>query len=552
MNKLILGSILYLFSAFSHAEIQVQIEPSSVTMEQSFQLIITPLGSHMRSIPDLSGLQKDFIILATERNVNYSVYNGQSMTISQWVITLKALKSGVLTIPSIKIGTEKSTPITINVEPAKAQDGSAAAQQQDLMLTAEVNVEKPYVNQQIIYTVTLYNSKRLLDAAYQAPQVQDALLIPLGDARSYQTVKNNISYIAEEQKYAIYPQKSGSLKIISPSFTALVYDTNPQRIKVQDKTIELNIQPIPKQYQGATWLPAKFVHLTEQYEYAGQTLNQGSTLVRTVTLEAGQIPAQLLPKINFAAGDGFSVYPEKGADKNQVRQGELVGSTEFKVTYLFNKPGKIILPEIQIHWFNTYTGKDEIALLAPRSIDITAALGASNTNPVPKKTNDKPNAANPVTTPVNPAPAVVAPTAQDSNWIWYLALFFAVAWLVTLGLWGWQRKGGRFSNTQYNTALEQLKRACTACNPQQARDALLIWARLHWSDAKILNLTDLAYLVRDPQLKKQLQILSKVLYKSNEKVLWRGDELLRAVYAIKRNKTGVNDRRTILPPINPS
>lgn len=63
------------------------------------------------------------------------------------------------------------------------------------------------MNQQIIYKVTLYNSKHLLDADYQGPQVENALLIPLGQEKRYQTQKNNINYLVEEQNYAIFPQK---------------------------------------------------------------------------------------------------------------------------------------------------------------------------------------------------------------------------------------------------------------------------------------------------------------------------------------------------------
>ncbi|KTD34327.1 KQDN repeat-containing protein [Legionella moravica] len=546
MKKIIVSVLLSCYALFAFAEIQVQVEPSQVALGDVFKLIITDDSAQNGGVPDLTVLQKDFTIYGTERHVNYILINGQAQTASQWIISLKALKPGILTIPAIKLGLDKSNPITINVDGSQTNQDfqNNSAQQQDVVLTADVNEKKPYVNQQIIYTVKLYNSKRLLDAEYQGPQVDNALLIPLGDAKRYQTVQNNVNYVVEEQNYAIFPQKSGTLDIISPKFTALIYDINSQRIKVEDKTIKLNVQPIPSQYKGTLWLPAKQVKLSEQYENSSQTLGQGSTLTRTVTLEGVSIPAQLLPTLDFEETDAFSVYPEKGADKNQVKQGELVGSTQFKVTYLFNKAGKITIPELRLHWFNTETGKDEVAVLAPRSLDITPSLATSN-----EKTESQNSSVMPTTE--NQGREIDSYPHASFNWGWIVAILFAFAWVITLGLWGWQKHNRHSSKKQVRKAFTELNKACTECNPKKARDALLKWGKVQWPDAPLLNLSDLTKLVRDAQLKKQIHLLSQVLYKSDEKILWRGDELLRAVIALKRSNADKKQSSNVLPPINP-
>jgi hypothetical protein len=132
-----------------------------------------------------------------------------------------------------------------------------------------------------------------------------------------------------------------------------------------------------------------------------------------------------------------------------------------------------------------------------------------------------------------------------------VAAIFALAWIATLGLWGWQKRSRTLGRGQYKNALMALDKACKECNPAKARDALLQWAALHWPDATLLNLTDLTRLVRDVHLKKQVNLLSQVLYRSEEKTLWRGDELLRSVYALKRTKPGSARKTSTLPPINP-
>lgn len=548
MNKLIAAILLSIYSVVVWSEIQVQIEPSQVSMGQTFTLTITQENQQNRGVPDLSSLQQDFIILGTERQVNYSIINGVAQSASQWVVTLRPLKSGILTIPAIKFGSELSNPLTINVQATSnvSNDQLDPSQQQDVRLVTQVDNKQPHVNQQILYTVKIYfnASKRLLDADFQGPQVNDALLVPLGDARRYQEVQNGINYVVEEQSYAIFPQKSGTLDIVSPTFTGLLYDFDPQRINTRDKTISLTVQPVPKQYQGKAWLPAKQINLTSEYEDSKHTLSQGSTLIRTVKIEGVGVPAQLLPKLEFAETDAFNVYPEKGTDRNEVKQGELVGSTEFKVTYLFNKPGKVVIPELRLPWFNSATGKQEVAILAPRSLEITPSAITKT-----EASNTDQNLGN-IHAPSPDSAAQDSSTA--SKWPWLIAILFGLAWVATLLLWQWQKRPIHSNKGRYKQAIAELSKACSEGNPQKARDALLKWGSLHWPDAPLLNLTDLTKLVRDAHLKKQINALSQVLYRREERSMWRGDELIRAVNGIK--KGGVNNKAkksNTLPPINP-
>ncbi|MCW8470321.1 BatD family protein [Fluoribacter gormanii] len=551
MKKIIIIGFFCLFSAFANAEVHVQVEPSQASIDDSFRLILTQDNLQNGGIPDLTPLQKNFMILGTERRMNYSIINGQAQSSSEWTITLKPQKEGKVTIPAIKIGRDYTKPLTIEVTTGttsqnSSKDNSANQNNQDLYLTTEVDKKSPYVNQQIIYKVTLYNSKHLLDADYKGPQVENALLIPLGEEKRSQIQKNNVTYLVEEQNYAVFPQKSGPLKIKSPVFTALIYDFNPERVKAQDKTINIDVQPIPKEYSGKIWLPAKQVKLMEEYEQSEKTIAQGNTLIRSVIIEGVGIPAQLLPTLNFAETDGVNVYPEKGKDKNRVTYGELIGRTEIKVTYLFNKAGKITIPELKLPWFNTETGKEELATLPAKTFEVTP----SNTPPATNTTQPTLSQNQQITQPTKEVSELTT-TPEKFDWAWIVAALFAFAWIVTLGLWGWQKRNKNTQRGQYKNVLNNLHKACAQANPQQTRDALLKWANLYWPDAPILNLTDLTRLTTDATFKKQVQILSQVLYKNKEKTLWRGDELWSSVQQLKKNNPRKKENEQALPPINP-
>ncbi len=73
-------------------------------------------------------------------------------------------------------------------------------------------------------------------------------------------------------------------------------------------------------------------------------MKEGSTLIRTFTLQAAGIPAQLLPSLQFNSKAQFSSYPEKPELRNMTRQQDVVGRADIKVTYLLNKSGQITIP----------------------------------------------------------------------------------------------------------------------------------------------------------------------------------------------------------------
>jgi hypothetical protein len=543
MNRLRKYLVVFLnaLCVMAHAGLQVDVSTSPITVGEPFQLTLTQDNPKEGGVPNLSGLQKEFIIISTERHMSYTLVNGQSQSSGQWVISLQPKRAGSLFIPGIQIGTEQSAPMTIEVHPNSKTNSSdkQVPGTSDVNLVTEVDEKKPFVNQQIIYTVRLYNSKRLLDASYQEPEVTDALIIPLGDARRYQTSLNNKEYIVEEQSYAIFPQKSGTLTIHSPVFSALLYNINPERIKTQDKDMELKVQPIPEHYVQKDWLPAKKITLSEEYENTSQRLTQGSTLNRSISIEGVGTPAQLLPKLPFDEKKHYTVYPEKGKESNTVQQGELVGRTEMKVTYLFKHPGVVTLPELRVPWFNTQTQQEEVAVLPPRSFEILPLAKKAKSHPTDAVTPSKTTFVEKPQSPASP------------SWGWVFAALFACAWMTTLALWAHQRRPKKPNSRAYKKALEELNQACMHNRPEAARDALFQWAALRWPDAPLLNLSDLNKLVDCPHLKKQIHELSYALYQSEHQSLWRGDELMRAVEGMAQKKERAPHESDPLPPINP-
>ncbi len=528
------------------AKLTVDVEPDQLKLGETLRLTITQDDPQSIGVPDLITLEKDFSIVETERSTSYTVINGQARSLNQWGIVLMPKRAGTYSIPSINVGKEQTQPSKIVVSnngvSVTTQNDAIPQQNNDVMLTAEATPQTPFLNQQVLYTVKLYNRQRLLDAEYQPPKVEDGLLIPLGNGRHYQTELNGQTYSVDEQKYAIFPQKSGELMIHPPVFKALVYGDLPQQVIKHGQSIKLNVKPM--QGQPTTWLPAKEVTLSDQLEQSESTLTEGSTITRVVTLQAVAVPAQLIPTLTFTGNAHVSVYPEKPKSKNRLKQNELVSTQIIKVTYVLNKAGQVELPKIDQAWFDTSTGKFKIASLPARVIHVTPRPGnnnASATN-IPMK-NNKNQAVKPLLTQTV--------SQQSHHPLLWLGLGFSVAWLMIVAFWGVQQL--KRVPHQKKLAYRALREACIKHNPHQAREALLDWGLTLWPTKRLLNLRDLEQLIPESRFKKQLHLLSLALYSQNGlNKTWRGDDLWHCVQHFKVNKVKQSQNRYDLPGIHPA
>ena len=540
--------ILLCWHVTAMAKISVRSDPAAVQLGEAFRLIFTLEDPKPHGIPNLIPLEENFTIVGTERNTAYTIVNGETHSVNQWIVVLTAKKTGVLPIPSIQFGSQESTATTINVsgDPiTTTPDAEPGIAQDEVMLKTSVDKPAPFINQQVIYTVKLYNSQRLLDAEYTPPQVEDAVLVPMGDGRRYQTTIDGQSYAVEEQQYAIFPQKSGVLNIISPSFKALIFDAVPRRINVHAKTSHLDVKAAPANLIGKNFLPAKQLALTEIYNPASTALKQGSTLTRTVTIQAAGVPAQLLPIPAFDNSSQFNAYAEKPDLRNAARQQDLIGRSDIKVTYVLNKAGSITIPQLQVPWFNTDTGKEEIASLPEYTIQVEAVKGA--VQPTEPTAPVRVEQSTPKQTPLS---TEVVTIEHHSRLAWWLAGGFALAWVITFILYV-RRRCSVVKRVGKKEELNNVHKACIKNNPKRAHTALLRWAAVQWPDADILNLHQVAKLVHDSTLKKQLNVLSNVLYSKENNIQWQGDALWRSLKAYLNSKPTAKGKSTDLPPINP-
>ena len=130
------------------ATITAQTDRSTISINESFSLILEATGS-VDDDPDFSPLEKDFDILNRSQSSNISYINGNYSKSLTWTLHLMAKQEGILTIPSIAFGKDKSPQLRMTIKPAGKTDPAT----QDIFVEADISVKEAYVQQQIVYTM---------------------------------------------------------------------------------------------------------------------------------------------------------------------------------------------------------------------------------------------------------------------------------------------------------------------------------------------------------------------------------------------------------------
>ncbi len=533
---------LLFFNYLAHASIIANYSQQNVTLGETLQLTLTIDSATKGGAPNVMPLLKDFEVLSTERRYSFTNINGKTSSKSQWTILLKPKHAGTITIPALTIGKENSNPLTISVATASTKDDKTYNNNSTYtILKTKINEREPFINQQTLYTVKLYNRQQLFNGQYKAPEVENALIVPLGEGKSYQTTLKGEIYNVEEINYAIFPQKTGKISITPPEFTAEIIDGfNPTRIHLAAKPSSINVKPLSAKQDISDWLAAENVTISEEYDNPTTNYKAGDTIIRNITLKASGMVAQLLPKLTFTSNDNYNVYANKPHVENTLIDGKIIATATYKVTYLLTKAANAKIPAITVHWYNIDTKTNLTANLPAKTINVTANAS--------KKINKIPQEIEISTEPQN-----------KFQPIWLLAITGIILSLAVLVYYFRKSRNDNFTakpkfsyikkenlKIEFNPSLNIIQKACKANDPVATRQAILAFARQEWPELKILNLNNIP--INDPEFKQEITKLTACLYAKDQNNTWDGAKLWQIFSKLKTKKPKNKTKKT-LPPI---
>lgn len=523
------------------AGITASLDRSQVDEGESVELTLQSQGVMLQSRPDLTPLQKDFEILGSRQVSSLSTGAGGTQQSTRWLISLLPRRTGQLEVPALKVGDSQSQALQLQVDTSSAATSTTVA---PVFIDASLSQEEVYVQAQTVLTLRIYHSVSLYDDSSLTPlQMSDARVEPLGEPKTFEQIINGVRHGVIELRYAIYPQKSGDLLIPAQLFSATMVNTRQNQdfmpfgsrpgkaARVKSPEIPLRVKPRPAEFPAdAPWLPAAAVSLSEAWSPEPQKAMEGISLTRNVLLKADGLSGSQLPPLEQAEVSGLRRYPEQPQTRNQSDERGLLGSREESVALVPTRSGEILLPAVEVPWWNTRTDSLEYARLPERRLQV---------------------ALNPQLQAEAMPSTAGAEAAPDSPrlWPWQLSTgLFALSTALGFGLWWRARKQPAVAATASTgpsprTLLDDLKRACLANDSQATRQALDAWARQQPE-----TLAEMAS--RFAPLSEALDGLNGALY-SESGQNWQGEALWKAVKGLPALSAETVTPENSLPPLYP-
>ncbi len=350
--------------------------------------------------PDLTELEDNFQIMGRSQSQNFSLINGHASRTHSWNITLLPKKTGEITIPAIKIGSETTRPIHLVI---KKQSNTPAIDGKEVFLKIVItgnSIAMPedssvlnsapssasseslqqhkqfYVQQQIMVTVQLFHRIRFSNAALTDLELTNTVVEKLGNDVKYNKIISKHRYNIIERRYALYPQQSGKLTIPALTFSGnaeisqnfSLFSRPGRQIISRTKPITLNILPIPESYTGKNWLPAENLEIESEIIEDTHSITAGEAITRSIIVRAKGLLSSQLPVTSVASSNTIKAYPDKEKLSNQLIDGKVVGIRHDTVAIIPLKSGRFTLPEIKIDWWNTKTNQQETTRLPAQSL----------------------------------------------------------------------------------------------------------------------------------------------------------------------------------------
>lgn len=564
INLLILSLLLSLTSVLAHAEsVTATLDKQVIFENDVVQLTIRTDFPETGQGPDLSILKRDFEVLSQSQNSQFRFNLGASQSLSFWVISLMPKSTGDFLIPAIKVGKHESQPIKLKVKTAKQlldENGNPP-----VIIDLEVSQTQPYLQQQLIVSLKLYSAFALQNANISTPNHPNLVIERLSDDQIQYEEVNGTQYQVITREYLAFPQQSGKLEIPPQKISAMI-NTNLGRrlIKAQSKAITLDVLPIPASYPNDDWLPATKVSLLNTLSPTAD-VKVGDTLIWQIDAFANGALAEQMPVFSYSSTKDYKLYPQPAKLNSRKSNNGITGEQSIQIEVVPTTPGKLILPEVEIVFWNTDTRQLERTYAVPPTVEVTgmALIDVENNEKAKKFLTPQTGSVAPISLAkpkeeeqqeanTEPLMGNVDLTLDDGQQGWsiksiliaILSVIAIITLISTISLIIKKRKDNNTGeeeevptlqvfaplNTQdEKSAYQALLMACQNHDLKSLRGKSLEWARHRWGEDQINGLDDIKRLSESTNLSQLLMEAELIMYSNTAASDWDGNDLADAL-----------------------
>ncbi|MFL6592551.1 MAG: BatD family protein [Luteimonas sp.] len=384
--------------------------------------------------PDYAPLQIQFDVSANSSSRQYELVNGVASQHVLFAVALRPRREGLLAIPPLQVGNERTQALTLTVS---AQAAAPARADGTVFIDSEADAQDPYIQQAVGYTVRLYYATPLVSGQLDQDPPTGATLQRVGEDAQYAREVGGRTYTVVERHYLLIPERSGTLTIPGARFEGKaaggffddLLGDGEQDLHATSAPRVIRVRPAPAS-APQPWLPLRSLAL--RYLDTPQTMRAGEAASVTIELSADGASASQLPELQMSGDGGAQVFADAPQSDDSFSDGRPQVRLTRKFSVVASQDGTVRVRGPRVQWWDVRAGMARTASLPDLVLHVAPAAGARSA----------------ISGPASFAPGsrltdeegVRVPGVQRPVRPWALATaVFAVLWLVTLG-WALQRR----------------------------------------------------------------------------------------------------------------
>jgi len=530
--------LLMVASVAQAAAVTAKLDRNNAVVGETVTLILQTDDTDQSLDTDLAALNVDFDVLDRRSETQMSFVNGRRTAYVRLVITLEPKRAGNLNIPALKFPGASSSPLTLKVSAAPAL---AAGDPEPVFIEVTVMPESGpyYVLSQVGLMVRIFYQANLTEAAINPPAPLQAS-VRLLDEVPYQAERNGNKYRVLERRYAIFPERSGTLTIPPMQLSGRLIErpsdrlwqpsVRGRRVRVTSEPLELEISPRPEKFSGDHWLPARRITMSQKIS-DNEKLHVGEPVTRTVILDAVGLEEHMLEEPVWPDMSDTRIYPDQPQGISRDDGEWVLGHKEFRYAIVPESAGTMVLPEIRLDWWDTVSHRQRTAILPEHEITVLPSDLAPVATVMPVNSDG---------TVAGVIDAVNGQSGSGINAVLWKSATGAFAFLWLLTLFFYYRRGpivrlptdSNGSVTLDEKALlKQLQQACQKGNAPSARKDLAQWIRNYAPKSMRGSMRDFGANCGDQALEQGIAELDSSGFADEGIVNWNGAALWSAFKA---------------------
>lgn len=466
--------------------------------------------------PDYAPLQRDFVISGRSSR---SRLDGNGVR-TLHAVALRPRRDGRLTIPALRVGNERTAPLSLQVTAEVARAPAQAGD--DVFIESEADAADPYVQQAVGWVVRLYSAAPLISGQLEQPAPDGASLQQVGDDTRYAREIAGRRYEVVERRYLLIPERSGPLTVPGASFEGRgtggffddLFGDRGGELSARSAPRALQVRPAPAD-APQPWLPLRDLQL--RYVATPSDLRAGSAGTVTIEVTADGATAAQMPELQLPPIHGVQVFADPAQADEVFREGRPRVKLTRRFSLVPSQAGRVTLPGMRIGWWDVQAGAARSARLPPMTWTVA--------------TGDAAGAPAALATPQVDGDAQPVADARGAHRGWVLAtLLFAALWLFTL-VWAFQHRArpavagvAPQRPAPGGISLAELKRALDVGELGDVAATLCVAATPPARD-----LDELATRLDDPAQREAIAALQRARWGDGDAV--RARQLLRSAFA---------------------